>query len=191
MAQSEARGVRALTGYVAMLRGINVAGRKPIPMERLRASFEALGFTHVRTYVQSGNVVFKAAPKPAATLARLIEERIAGDFGFAVSVLLKTAGELNEIMESNPFLEDQAIDRSKLHVTFLSKPARAPANSLDALVVKPERLHIKGRAIYLYCPNGYGRTKLSNNALEKKLSAVATTRNWRTVAALLAMARED
>ena len=181
-----------MTIYVAMLRGINVSGQKIIKMERLRASFERLGFGNVRTYVQSGNVVFEAETKSAATITRRIEERILSDFGFAVRVFLKTAKELNEIAKENPFVKDGAIDRTKLHVTFLSEHApTTAARSLEPLAVKPERFQISGQAIYLYCPNGYGRSKLSNSAIEKKLGVGATTKNWKTVNALLSVAGDN
>src|SRR6266478_2811968 len=106
-----------MTCYIAMLRGINVSGQKIIKMERLRASFQALGFTNVQTYVQSGNVVFKAATKSTAGIARRIETRISDDFGFDVPVFLKTAEQLGEIVKGNPFVKDPAIDQSRLHVT--------------------------------------------------------------------------
>jgi len=164
--------------YVALLRGINVNGHNIIKMEPLRASFEGLGLRNVQTYVQSGNVVFEAREKAAARLSEEIAKRIHGDFGFPVAVLLKTSAELQRIIDENPFLHQVGIDQSKLHVTFLSAPAPKTAGThLDALAVKPEQFHIHGREIYLYCPNGYGRTKLSNSAIEKKLGVEATTRN--------------
>ena len=174
--------------YIAMLRGINVSGHKMIRMEALRASFGALKFTRVQTYVQSGNVVFRVGNSPVAVLSAKIEQRILRDFGFSVPVFLRTAKELQEVIKDNPFLTDTAIDQSKLHVTFLSDAApKMTLEALELLVVKPEQFHVLGRQIYLYCPNGYGRTKLSNTAIEKKLSVGATTRNWKTVNTLLAM----
>ena len=174
--------------YIAMLRGINVSGHKMVKMEALRASFGALRFSNVKTYIQSGNVVFAAEDRSVADVCKKIERRILRDFGFSVPVFLRTASELEETIKRNPFLTDTAIDRSKLHVTFLS--AAAPATALEVLqplAAKPEQIRVIGRQIYLYCPNGYGQTKLSNTAIEKKLSVGATTRNWRTVNTLLAM----
>jgi uncharacterized protein (DUF1697 family) len=171
-----------------MLRGINVGGHKAIKMEALRASFGALKLSNVKTYVQSGNVIFGAETGSVPALSEKIEERILRDFGFSVPVFLRTAKELQEIIKHNPFLTDTSIDHSKLHITFLA--GAAPKMALEELLPlaeKPEQLCIIGRQIYLYCPNGYGRTKLSNNAIEKKLSLGATTRNWKTVNTLLAM----
>jgi uncharacterized protein (DUF1697 family) len=177
-----------MTSYVAMLRGINVSGHKIIKMEQLRAAFEALGFSDVTTYVQSGNVVFTAATNSTALITQRIEERISSDFGFAVPVLLRTAKELGEIVKGNAFVKVGAIDRAKLHVTFLTGAApKTAAKSLEVLMVKPEQFQVSGREIYLYCPNGYGKTKLSNSAIEKKLGVGATTRNWKSVNALLAI----
>ena len=174
--------------YVAMLRGINVSGHKMIKMESLRASFGALKLSNVQTYVQSGNVIFECADGSVAALSEKIERRILRDFGFSVPVFLRTSKELEQTIIRNPFLTDTAIDHSKLHVTFLSDAAPKMAlEALQPLAVKPEQFRVLGRQVYLYCPNGYGRTKLSNTAIEKKLSVGATTRNWKTVNTLLAM----
>ena len=179
-----------MPAHIAMLRGINVSGHKIIKMEQLRASFEALSFRSVKTYVQSGNVVFEAENDSAATLAGRIEKKIRCDFGFSVVVLLKTSKDMEQIVRDNPLLREAGIDHSKLHVTFLSDAAPKTAEDrLKALAANPERFHVNGSEIYLYCPNGYGTTKLSNNAIEKKLGVGATTRNWKSVNALLAMAR--
>jgi uncharacterized protein (DUF1697 family) len=179
--------------YVALLRGINVGG-KTLKMEPLRGAFEKAGFFDVRTYVQSGNVVF-ATKTSSNRLSEAMEKRILADFGLSIRILVKSLKELNEITKRNPFLKDKAIDQSKLHVTFLSAiptiPGAAAARELEALATNGERFHILDQQIYLYCPGGYGKTKLSNNAIEKKLQVVATTRNWRTVNALLALMRSN
>ena len=176
--------------YIAMLRGINVSGHKLIKMDQLRASFQALGFRNVRTYVQSGNVIFEAGNDPVASLSEKIVKRILREFGFPVPALLRTAKEMERIVGKNPFLKKAAIDDSKLHITFLSEAAPKTAEkSLQTLAVNSEQFRISGHEIYLYCPDGYGRTKLSNSAIEKKLSVVATTRNWKTLNALVGMTK--
>jgi uncharacterized protein (DUF1697 family) len=175
--------------YVAMLRGINVAN-KMVKMERLRASFEALGFDQVRTYVQSGNVVFHAEEKSPDKAAKKIENRITRDFGFEVPVLVKSAKDLEQVVKSNPLLKEKGIDHSKLHVTFLlGAPPITAAKALEPLATSRERFRVLNREIYLYCPDGYGISKLANATIEKRLAVVATTRNWRTVNALLEMAK--
>lgn len=173
---------RQLTVYVAMLRGINASGQKIIKMETLRASFEALTFSRVRTYFQTGNVVFEASKGTVDNLSRKIKERILGDYAFSVPVILRTSAEMKKIVSDNPFLMEREIDHSRLHVTFLAElPEKAALGKLDSLNGDPDQFRIRNREVYLYCPNGYGRSKLSNSAFEKLLSVEATTRNWKTV----------
>ena len=176
-----------MPAYVSMLRGINVGG-KTIKMERLRAAFEALSFSRVRSYVQSGNIVFETTQGSPAALSKRIQERILRDFGFPVPVILKTTEEMERVVAANPFAEEKSIEQSKLHVTFLSHALpRTAVTALEGLAAGKERFCILNQEVYLYCPNGYGRTKLSNTNIEKKLSVVATTRNWKTAKALLEM----
>jgi uncharacterized protein (DUF1697 family) len=174
--------------YVCLLRGINVSGHKIIKMEQLRKSFGALGLGDVQTYVQSGNVVFKTPKQSSETLSNKIREKIARDFGFSVSVIIKSSEEVRRAIKNNPFLKQRGIDSSKLHVTFLSKaPEKDRLKALEALTAKPDQFRYSGTEVYLYCPGGYGRTKLSNNALERVLAVNATTRNWNTVNKLYEM----
>jgi uncharacterized protein (DUF1697 family) len=178
--------------WVALLRGINVSGQKPVPMERLRGSFASMGFRGVRTYVQSGNVVFETATNTRDALTRKIEEGISRDFGFYVVVILRTAKELEKIVKTNPFLTEEAIDQAKLHVTFLAAPPNKTAlKNLETLPTSPDQFRLIGCEIYLYCPDGYGKTKLSNSAFDKKLSVGATTRNWKTTTVLCEMAVDE
>lgn len=177
-----------MTTYIAMLRGINVSGHKIIKMERLRAMFEAMGFGQVRTYVQSGNVIFET-DEPAASLSAKIQKRILKDFGFEVPVLTKSAKELADIVKLNPFVKEKGLDETKWHVTFLADdPPKNALEMLQPLAAEAEKVCIVVRAIYLHCPNGYGNTKLTNTTIEKKLSCGATTRNWNTTKTLLGMA---
>ncbi|HEY1788413.1 MAG TPA: DUF1697 domain-containing protein [Verrucomicrobiae bacterium] len=179
-----------MTTYVAILRGINVSGHKIIKMERLRTAFEALGFDCVSTYVQSGNVIFQS-DEPPTGLAGKIEKKVLNDFGFEVPVLTKSANELKDIVKRNPFVKDPSIDPTKLHVTFLSDdPPRKALELLQPLAAGAERVRLVRRSVYLYCPNGYGNTKLTNTAIEKKLSCRATTRNWNTTNKLLELATQ-
>lgn len=175
--------------WIAMLRGINVSGHKPVKMELLRASFDALGFNDVTTYVQSGNVVFQAPKISGSRLAEKIASKIEADFGFAVPVLLRTPDELAAVLAQNPFAGQAGLDESKLYVTFLSEPAPSAAGKiLRGLAAPAEEVAARGREIFLYCPGGYGNTKVSNTAIERTLGVQATTRNWRTVNALRELA---
>lgn len=173
-----------------MLRGINVGG-KTMKMEKLRASFDALGFKDVRTYIQSGNVLFETAAKNPAGMIHRIEEKILSDSGLEVQVFVRTVAELADVVKRNPFPRDRAIEVTKLHVTFLQQDAPASAaTALESLAIGAERFHVSGREIYLYCPNSYGTSKLANPFIERKLRVGATTRNWKSVNTLLAMCAE-
>ena len=183
--------MQLVTIYIAMLRGINVVGQKIVKMKKLRASFEELGFRRVRTYVQSGNVIFEATKASSNRLSKTIGEKILSDFGFSVPVVLRTSDEMKKIVNDNSFANEKGIDHSKMHVTFLSElPTKDALDLLDGLNAFPDQFRVTGREVYLYCPNGYGRTKLSNTAFERLLGVEATTRNWRTVNALVEMSSE-
>jgi uncharacterized protein (DUF1697 family) len=172
-----------------MLRGINVSGQKIIRMQDLRGLCDSLGFRSIETYVQSGNIVFVDGEKSSSSLAKRISEAILREFGFAVHVLVKTAKEMRNVVERNPFLKEREIDRSKLHVTFLSEAVpKSALKNLEKLSRIRDRFYPGRQEIYLYCPDGYGKTKLSNSALEKALAVGATTRNWKTVNTLFEMA---
>jgi uncharacterized protein (DUF1697 family) len=177
--------------YIAMLRGINVVGRKIVKMDQLRSSFKSLGFRNVTTYVASGNVIFQAAKQSPARMSAKIGEKVRREFGFPISIFLITPQQLEKVIMRNPFSKNKQIDVSKLHVTFLSeRPATNMHKALESIAAGPDRFHCADHAVYLYCPDGYGRTKFGNNTLEKKLAVGATTRNWKTVTTLLKMASE-
>jgi uncharacterized protein (DUF1697 family) len=157
-------------------------------MQRLRDLWAELGFTNVRTYVQSGNVVFEGGG-PRARWAHSIEPKLTGETRLPVSVIVRSAAELGKLIANNPFLSEADIDRAKLHVTFLaSAPNQEGLPKLAGIDAADDRFHVAGTEIYLHCPNGYGNTKLSNNAIERVLSVRATTRNWNTVNTLYQMA---
>ena len=169
--------------YVALLRGINLGSRKRVAMADLRALVESLGAEDVATYVQSGNVVFKSADG-AEQLTRAIERRIRRDLGLSVTVVVLSRPQLTKVLGGNPFARAKT-EQAKLHVTFLAeKPPRAKVGKLDPEAGQPDEFRLVGRQIYLHCPNGYGRSKLTNAYFEKQLGVAATTRNWRTVTKL-------
>jgi uncharacterized protein (DUF1697 family) len=177
--------------YVTLLRGINVGPHKRIKMERLRGSFEALGFEQVKTYIQSGNVVFKTARVSPARLSKQIEERILKDFGFSVSIVTRTADELKKAIDDNPFLGEKGIEVEKLHVVFLSDvPAPAALEKLTELIAGPERFQCLGKEIFFHLPNGTAESVLMKHPIDRILQVVPTTRNWRTVNQLAQMCEE-
>jgi uncharacterized protein (DUF1697 family) len=177
--------------FISMLRGINVSGQKNIRMAELKSLYQSLGLLNVETYVQSGNVIFESAERNVSKLAALIEAQIAQSFGYAVSVFIRDTKDFQRIVTGNPFLTERDEDPTKLHVTFLyGLPSKSQLRNLDVPKDTTDEFVVKGKEIFLYCPNGYGRTKLSNNFFEKKLGMPATTRNWKTVNALHQMANE-
>jgi uncharacterized protein (DUF1697 family) len=176
-----------LTAYIAMLRGVNVGGN-PLKMEWLRAACEEIGLRDVRTYVQSGNIVFTSRLGTAA-IAQTLKTTVDAQTRLPVSVVIRNAAELAKIVAGNPFLKQKAVDVAKLHVTFLDRtPTKPPFERLDALTGSRDQYRLAGREIYLHCPINYGETKLSNTAIEKVLGVGATTRNWKTVTTLHEMA---
>ena len=177
-----------MPAYVAMLRGINVSGQKTIKMDRLRELCSGLGFRNVQTYVQSGNIVFQTQTENPAAVSKSIGETIHRYFGFDAPVIIRTSKELGNVITINPFLKEKDIDSTKLHVTFLSETAQKNSlKNLEALSPGPDRFYAAPHEIYLYCPGGYGKTRLSNIAIERALSARATTRNWKTTRTLFEM----
>src|SRR2546427_8340743 len=174
-----------MQAYVALLRGINVAGHARVSMEELRKRFESQGLEKIRTYIQSGNVVFKHKIVNVSGLVEKIEKGIKAVFGLDVRVIVRTREEMSRIIEDIPF---RAQEQDKAHVTFLSAdPEDFPTNEIEAVKDRLEKFLVSGCEVYLYCPNGYGKSKLSNSFFEKKLKVSATTRNWRTVNVLYKM----
>ena len=160
--------------YVSLLRGINVSGQKKIRMDELRALYASLGFADVASYRDM--------------LKTRIESAILKQFGFAVEVFLRTLEELEGIVKKNPYAQELTSGPAGLYVTFLAAPPSPGAlEGMRALSSGDDSYEISGSEIYLHCPGGYGRTKLSNNAIEKAAGIPATTRNWKTVNTLLKM----
>jgi uncharacterized protein (DUF1697 family) len=175
--------------YISLLRGINVSGQKIIRMEELRKMYEGLKLSNVRTYVQSGNVLFDCIQQDAGELTRQIETALESTLGSAVRVFIRDGNDLQRIIAGNPFLKMTDTNLSKLHVTFLyDTPPATALSSLNKAGDHADDLFISKNDIFLHCPDGYGRTKLSNAFFEKKLKVPATTRNWKTVHALFEMA---
>jgi uncharacterized protein (DUF1697 family) len=178
-----------MPSYIALLRAVNVGGNL-ITMERVRAIWTELGFKNVRTYVQSGNVIFEGDGRPAGWLAA-IEQRFMGETRLPVSVIVRTPAEMRRIVRGNPFLKDPGIDVAKLHVTFLSgAPSKEAVKELGAIDTAPDRFRVVRTEIYGHCPKGFADVKLTTKVIERVLSVKATTRNWNTVNKLLELAGE-
>lgn len=162
-----------------------MSGQKKIKMADLKSVYESLGFKNVLTYIQSGNVIFDSDISKAR-LSAMIENVIKKKYRFSVPVILRTSREFSIIVRNNPFGSvNVAEDGAKILVTFLaSTPKKSDVTDLLSYVTPPEKLIIKGKEIYLHCPNGYGKSKLSNTFIEKKLEVMATSRNWKSVVML-------
>ena len=174
--------------YFSLLRGINVSGQKKIQMAKLKLLYDSLGFQNVTTYIQSGNVIFESNDKDCDILSERISQKILDTFGFEVTVIIRTKDEWIKVIKNNPFAGKAEIDQTRLYITFLhQEPDEIDADGLDQSKSKTEKYAIVGKEFYFYCPDGYGRTKLSNTVVEKKLKVTATTRNWNTVNKLLEM----
>jgi uncharacterized protein (DUF1697 family) len=174
--------------HIALLRGINVGGKHRLPMKDLAGIFREAGCTDVRTFIQSGNVVFRVEDGLAQRVASRVADTISGRFGFDAPVVTRTAAELEVVAGHNPFLEDGA-DPKRLHVVFLAdQPGEAQIAELDPDRSPPDEFVVRGREIYLHCPNGAGRSKLTAPYFDKTLETVSTQRNWRTVGKLLELA---
>lgn len=186
-----ATGTRASSksaSYVALLRGVNVGGKNRLPMAELSAIFERAGCTGVRTYIQSGNVVFGASARVAAQVGAQVSAALAERLGLRVPLVLRSAAELRAVVEGNPFLRERE-DPKRLHVAFLERAPTASARAaLDPSRSPPDRFVARGRELYLCCPNGMARTKLTNDYLDRTLGTVSTVRNWSTVLALCELA---
>jgi uncharacterized protein (DUF1697 family) len=173
---------------VALLRGINVGGRKKVPMARLREVLEAAGFEDVKTYVQSGNVVLSAPRRSPAKIGREIEAAIEGEFGFDVAVVMRTRDELAALVEDDP-LGDVATNPTYRVVVFLAeKLDRSRLADVEPDAFAPEAFELRDREIVMWAPEGQRDSRIVKTLTEKRTGVVGTARNWRTVEKLLAMA---
>ena len=176
--------------FVALLRGINVGGNKMVPMARLKALLERLGYTDVVTLLQSGNVVFGSRVRRTAQLEQSLEAAIEEEFGFQVSVLVRTHAELAAVVAANP-LPGAEKTPSQFLVTFLSGvPEPARLAELDAEAYRPDEFRAVGREIYARFPQGIGRSKLAVALGKARLGVTSTARNWSTVTKLVALSAE-
>ena len=167
----------------------NVAGYQKLNMEALRTLCSGLGLRDVQTYIQSGNVVFRADTGDPETLARKIEDGIHRKYGFRPDVIVRTTSELRKVIANNPFAGRPEVEPNRLLAVFMaSAPARQAREQVVAMPCEPEELHIKGRELYIYYPNGMARPKIPMARIEKLLATPCTGRNWNTVNKLLGMA---
>lgn len=176
--------------YIALLRGINVGGRKPVAMSDLRGLLEELDYSDVRTLLQTGNLVFAGGARSGGALERLLETEAAKRLDLETTFLVRTAKEWREVIEKNPFREEAKSDPSHLVVAFLRDAPQAGAvRSLQAAISGPEIVRAQGKQLYIVYPAGIGRSKFTNKLIEGTLDTRATGRNWNTVLKLAALVR--
>ncbi|MEC7770445.1 MAG: DUF1697 domain-containing protein [Bacteroidota bacterium] len=172
--------------YIGLLRGINVSGQKKIKMADLRLVLEENGLKNVKTYIQSGNIVFDHKQVDANKLEEIIASTIRAHFGFDVPTLIIQKDDVEQTLKVNPFLEES--EENNLYYVLLKNPPREELIAqFNELQFENERFLVTDTCVYLFCENGYGRAKLNNNFVEKKLKVEATTRNHKTMLKLLEM----
>ena len=177
--------------YISFLRGINVSGSKLIKMELLKQLYSKLNFSHIQTYLQSGNVVFTANEMNQAQLSKNISDSIFFQTGFDVEVFVLTLEQLQEILDQNPFANSSTTEIISCYFTLLAAiPSTELVQKLKTFETTDELLDVKTKIVYLNLYKGYGKSKLNNNFIESKLKVSATTRNLKTMHALAKMAEE-
>jgi uncharacterized protein (DUF1697 family) len=179
-----------MTTYIALFRGINVGGNSILPMKELVAVLESLGVQDIKTYIQSGNVIFRSKAADTAPLARKIGAAIRKSHGFEPQVLLLDSAELDKVIRENPYPEAEAVPNT-LHVNFLAAiPPKPDLRALEKIRTESERFHLAGDVLYLHAPDGIGRSKLAAS-MERLLGVPMTSRNWNTVHKLKVMIGDD
>lgn len=177
-----------MNSYIALIRSINVSGTNIIKMAELRPFWEQMGFTNVRTYIQSGNVIFESNTKPDTAL---IEAQIEKEFGTKnAAVILLTPKELTAIINENPFSKQTDFDKKKMYVCYLqTPPTQDQIAAFDTLNLGEDKVHFGNNVLYVYYGVSAGKSKLTNKVIEKHLNAYATARNWNTTNKLLELAK--
>jgi len=172
-----------MTKYIALLRGINVGGKRKVLMADMKALFEKLGFTNITTYIQTGNVIFESKKsEDNLTLAQCIQNAILETYQFEVPVMIRSLSEWEQAISDNPFFKDKSIAIGRLHLTLLDESPEADRLAfLKKMDFGFDQFEIIGKHVFICCAEKYSDTKLTNGLFEKKLKCKATTRNWKTV----------
>lgn len=176
-----------MPSYVALLRAVNVAGHNMLPMAKLRALLEALGFEAVRSLLQSGNVVFRSDARSGSSIEARLERETTRRLGVATDFFVRSAAEWKGVVARNPLPQEAAADPRRFAVMLLKdEPAAKNLEALQAAITGRERLRADGRQLYVVFPDGFARTRLTTALIEKKLATRCTARNWNTVLKLQA-----
>ena len=176
--------------YISFLRGVNMTGHNSMKMNDLAVLYKDLGFSNAETYIQSGNVIFCSEEELLISdLTFKIERAITEKFGYQVPVMVRTIEEMEKYTALNPFLEETNFNPSKMAVLLLHEtPSEAQIQKVKDVNYPPDKFKIIDREIFLYCPNGFGRTKLYTNFFENKMGVTGTARNWKTMTTILGLA---
>lgn len=175
--------------FIALFRGINVGGHNKLPMKGLRELMGYLGYQNVKSYIQTGNVVFQTEENNKREISGNISSAVEESYGFKPNVLLLELEEMKEAIDSNPFPEAESEPKS-LHLNFcVSEPSDPDLESLEIFRKESERFELKGRVFYLHAPEGIGRSKLAGKT-EKLCGVSMTGRNWRTVQKVMELSEE-
>jgi uncharacterized protein (DUF1697 family) len=175
--------------YISFLRGVNMTGHNSIKMTELSAAFFSMGFADAETYIQSGNVIFSDPGKSLPCIGEQIEKTILERFGYTIPSMIRTKKELTDLFSANPFAGEPNFDPSKQAVIFLhDEPSDAQIKKVAHIDYPPDKFMIIGKEIFIYCPNGFGRTKIYTNFFENKMGVIGTARNWKTITTILNIA---
>lgn len=170
--------------YIVLLRGVNVSGKNKLPMEELRNLLNELNFSNVSTYIQSGNIILQSEAT-RETIVDAIRNAIKLKFGYEVPVIIRTPQEWKRAIDNYPF----SIENEKI-VAFCFLDTAVSITEIEIKGINEDQYKINDDVVYLYCPSGFGRTKLTNNSIEKKLNVAATTRNLKTTLKLWELSKE-
>jgi uncharacterized protein (DUF1697 family) len=175
---------------VSFLRGINMTGHNSVKMKDLSELYKDLGFSNILTYIQSGNVIFSASEKNTdEEISEIIKIGIRERFGYNIAVMIRTVVEMKNLISANTFTGEPEFDITKSAVILINKvPDTEKVKALTLIDTAPDRFKISGREIFIYCPDGFGKTKLYANFFDKRLGVEGTTRNWKTINTMLDLA---
>jgi uncharacterized protein (DUF1697 family) len=181
-----------MAAMIALLRGVNMTGHNMIKMTDLAALFIKLGFKDAETYIQSGNVVFTNPDSCAdKDIELLIEGAIKKQFGHDISVMIRSVEEVKKVLLVNPFVPSGDFDQAKHAAIFLKEPPLlAQTDKLAGIDYPPDKFNVSGKEIFIWCPNGFGKTKLYTNFFENKMKVIGTARNWKTISTLVEIAEK-
>jgi len=178
---------------VVFLRGVNMAGHNKIKMADLQRLFVKLGYKDATTYIQSGNVVFTAGTgESPEALEDKISNAIKMEFSLDIVSMVRTASEMEAIIKSNPYIPGQNADPSKVATLILKhRPGNEQVARMDDVNYPPDKFFISGKEIFIYCPDGFGKTKLYTNFFENRMKVSGTARNWNSITILAQMAKKE